>query len=79
MKIVTVNAGADVSGAEKVLAQLIAVAVAGGDDVALICPAGKLPGIVDPAVRHIPAPLSRLGRSRGRLGRLRDIAGLPVS
>ncbi|WIM70832.1 glycosyltransferase family 4 protein [Corynebacterium suedekumii] len=79
MKIVAVNAGADVSGAEKVLAQLIAVAVAGGDEVVLACPEGNLPDIVDPAVHHVPVPLSRLGRSRGRLGRLAAIAGLPVS
>ncbi|WIM71745.1 hypothetical protein QP028_08645 [Corynebacterium suedekumii] len=61
------------------LAQLIAVAVAGGDEVVLACPEGNLPDIVDPAVHHVPVPLSRLGRSRGRLGRLAAIAGLPVS
>ncbi|AGF73603.1 glycosyltransferase family 4 protein [Corynebacterium halotolerans] len=76
MHIVAVNAGADVSGAERVLVDLLRQAVADGHRVTLFCPSGDLPELLAGEVIHVPVPLSRLGGVRGAR-RLWSIAALP--
>lgn len=78
MHLVAVNAGADVSGAERVLVDLLRRAHADGARVTLVCPEGPLPELLGDRVEHVTVPLARLGGARG-LRRVREIAGLPLS
>lgn len=75
--LVFVNAGAEVSGAERVLRDLVDLAVARGDSVTLVCPDGPLTSLMSAPVAHVSAPLVRLSGARG-LQRVREVAGLPV-
>ncbi|QGU05703.1 glycosyltransferase family 4 protein [Corynebacterium comes] len=76
MHILAVNAGAEVSGAERVLAELLKTAVADGHRVTLLCPPGALPESFGAGIVHVPVPLHRLGGERG-VRRLRAVASLP--
>lgn len=75
MHIVVVNAGADVSGAERVLIDLVERAVRQGHSVSLLSPPGELPDALGPTVHHVPVPLRRLGGQRG-WRRVRAVAAL---
>lgn len=74
--MVVVNAGAEVSGAERVLLDLVDLAVGRGDRVTLVCPDGPLAALTPASVSHVSAPLVRLGGARGPR-RVREVAGLP--
>lgn len=76
MHIVAVNAGAGVSGAERVLIDLLNRAVQQGHQVSLLSPPGDLPETLGASVRHVTVPLRRLGGERG-LRRLWAVATLP--
>lgn len=74
--IVFINAGEQVSGAERVLLDLAQHAAALGDRVTVISPAGALSEQVLPPLRHVTAPLVRLSGGHG-LQRVRHVVGLP--
>lgn len=76
-RVVVVNAGARISGAERVLLDLVRSARDRGDDVTLVCPPGPLVGQMPAGVTHRPAPVVRLGGARGP-ARVREVAGLPL-
>ncbi|MGP6175225.1 glycosyltransferase family 4 protein [Corynebacterium sp. A21] len=78
MHLIAVNAGADVSGAERVLVDLLRHAVSQGDRVTLVCPEGALPDLLSGQVEHVPVALNRLGRAKG-LRRWGEILQLPLT
>lgn len=78
MHLVAVNTGADVSGAEKVLVDLLRHAVSQGHSVTLVCPHGALPDLLAGKVTHVPVELKRLGLAKG-MRRWWEIAGLPLT
>ena len=70
MKILAINAGSAVSGAEKVLLQLIDHALSEGDTVTLASPAGAITEGLDPRIDHIAiehqVPNANPGSTRAR-------------
>ena len=74
--IVFINAGAQVSGAERVLLDLAQHAAALGVRVTVVCPTGPLSVQVIPPLRHVTAPIVRLSGGYG-LQRVRQVVGLP--
>lgn len=74
--IVFINAGAQVSGAERVLLDLARHAAALGDRVTVVSPTGPLSAQVLPPLRHVSVPLVRLSGGQG-LQRVRQVMGLP--
>lgn len=74
--IVVINAGAEVSGAEKVLLDLSNYATAIGDRVTVVCPSGPLAAQVAFPLQHVFAPLIRLGGGHG-LHRAVQVFSLP--
>lgn len=78
MHLVAVNAGADVSGAERVLIDLLRHARSQGHRVTLACPEGALPEQLADEVEHVALGINRLGRTRGWRRRL-EILQLPLN
>lgn len=74
--IVFINAGAQVSGAERVLLDLAEQAKSLGDRVTVVSPSGPLSMQVLPPLLHVTAPIARLSGGHG-LQRVRQVMGLP--
>lgn len=74
--IVFINAGAQVSGAERVLLDLAQHAAALGDRVTVVSPEGPLSEQVLPPFQHVSAPIIRLSGGQG-LQRVRQVTRLP--
>lgn len=74
--LVFINAGAQVSGAERVLLDLARHAAAVGDRVTVVSPAGALSEQALPPMHHVSVPIVRLSGGQG-LQRVRQVVGLP--
>ena len=83
MRILAVNAGAHMSGAESVLLDLLAHAGKEGWDRELLCPYGPLAEKGSALARHVEIPAmtpgsTRPGAAESRIGRIVRLATLPL-
>ena len=75
-RLVAVNASGGVSGAEAVMLDLLALAVADGIEVVVASPPGPLQERLPAGVRHLELPAFGLGVDSGRVARAMAAVGL---